>query len=183
MNGSLFPGRSGNAGALGSLPIPASERNGGPIAQQLIRSASIYVLEKRMIAAGRDPAVLSRSPDDWGDVGPELDRWIAETAASLAAATVAAIAVIDFEAVIIDGAFPTEVRRRIVVETAARSRPSTARGSRRSACLKEPSAPARARSGAPACRSLRASRATAKCSSRTGYEPDRIALNSGFSER
>ena len=72
-----------------------------------------------MIAAGRDPAVLSRSPDDWGDVGPELDQWIGEAAASLAAATVAAISVIDFEAVIIDGAFPAEVRRRIVAETAA----------------------------------------------------------------
>jgi predicted NBD/HSP70 family sugar kinase len=76
------------------------------------------VLEKKMIAAGRDPAVLSRSPDDWGEVGPELDQWIEEAAASLAAASVAAISVIDFEAVIIDGAFPAEVRRRIVAKTA-----------------------------------------------------------------
>jgi predicted NBD/HSP70 family sugar kinase len=117
LNGSLFPGRSGNAGALGSLPVPAKGAD-GTTAQQLIRSASIYVLEKQMIAADHDPAVLSRSPDDWGDVGAELDRWIGETAVSLAAATVAAISVIDFEAVIIDGALPPEVRRRIVAATA-----------------------------------------------------------------
>lgn len=117
LNGSLYPGRRGNAGALGSLPIPAKGAAGETAAQQLIRSASIYVLEKGMIAAGRDPGVLSRSPDDWGDVGPELEQWIGETAASLAAASVAAISVIDFEAVIIDGAFPAEVRRRIVEET------------------------------------------------------------------
>ncbi len=117
LNGSLYPGRTGNAGALGSLPVPAKGADGSATPQQLIRCASIYVLEKEMIAAGRDPAVLSRSPDDWGDVGPELDRWIEASAASLAAATVAAISVIDFEAVIIDGAFPTEVRRRIAAET------------------------------------------------------------------
>ena len=116
LNGSLYPGRSGNSGALGSLPVPANAGSGGP-AQQLIRSASIYVLEKAMIAAGRDPAVLSRSPEDWGTVGPELEAWIVEAAAGLAAATVAAISVIDFETVIIDGAFPAEVRRRIVAAT------------------------------------------------------------------
>jgi predicted NBD/HSP70 family sugar kinase len=118
LTGSLYPGRSGNAGALGSLPVPSHDPQGRPASQQLIRSASIYMLEKKMIAAGRDPAVLSRSPDDWGEVGPELDQWIEEAAASLAAASVAAISVIDFEAVIIDGAFPAEVRRRIVAKTA-----------------------------------------------------------------
>jgi predicted NBD/HSP70 family sugar kinase len=89
------------------------------ISQQLIRSASIYVLEEHMKSAAREPSVLSRSPDDWNGVGRELDRWIEQVSASLAAATVAAISVIDFEAVIIDGAFPAEVRRRIVEGTAA----------------------------------------------------------------
>lgn len=118
LNGSLYPGRTGNAGALGSLPIPVADPAGSAVSQQLIRSASIYVLEKQLIASGRDPSVLWRSPDDWGDVGEELDRWVGETAQSLAAATVAAISVIDFEAVIVDGAFPSEVRRRIVQATA-----------------------------------------------------------------
>jgi predicted NBD/HSP70 family sugar kinase len=118
LNGSLYPGRSGNAGALGSLPVPASGQAGSS-SQQLIRSASIYVLEQQLLAAGNDPAVLFSSPDDWGDVGPELDRWIAGTAAGLAAASVAAVSVIDFEAVVVDGAFPPEVRRRIVDATAA----------------------------------------------------------------
>ena len=47
-----------------------------------------------------------------------LDEWIEETAASLAQAVVAAISVIDFEAAIIDGAFPAEVRQRILARTA-----------------------------------------------------------------
>jgi predicted NBD/HSP70 family sugar kinase len=75
------------------------------------------VLEERLRAAGRDPSALWRSPDDWGDVGPELDRWIEQTAESLAAAIVSATSVIDFEAAIVDGAFPPEVRARIVEGT------------------------------------------------------------------
>src|SRR3954468_15789644 len=41
LNGSLFPGRSGNAGALGSMPIMRREPNGDASLQQLIRTASI----------------------------------------------------------------------------------------------------------------------------------------------
>jgi predicted NBD/HSP70 family sugar kinase len=125
LDGNLYAGRTGNAGAVGSMPIAAE----GPIAgegptatggatQQLIRSASIYVLEKKLIAAGKDPARIWQSPDAWGDFGPQLDEWIEETAASLAQAVVAAISVIDFEAAIIDGAFPAEVRQRILARTA-----------------------------------------------------------------
>ena len=58
LNGSLYPGRTGNAGALGSLPVPALADPAGRGSQQLIRSASIYVLEQQLLAAGRDPAVL-----------------------------------------------------------------------------------------------------------------------------
>lgn len=118
LNGSIFPGRTGNAGALGSMPTPV-RGDGGGVSQQLIRSASIYVLEKRLAAIGCDPSILWRSPDDWGDLGPELDRWIESAAEGLAAATVAAISVIDFETVIIDGAFPPAVRNGIVERTAA----------------------------------------------------------------
>lgn len=119
LNGSLYPGRTGNAGALGSLPVPTLAPSHMSGSQQLIRSASIYVLEQQMVAIGRDPTVLWRSPDDWGDVGPELDRWIDEAAMSLAAATLAAASIIDFETAIIDGAFPAEVRRLLVAKTAA----------------------------------------------------------------
>jgi predicted NBD/HSP70 family sugar kinase len=80
--------------------------------------ASIYVLERKLVAEGRDASVLWQSPDDWGDgLGPALDEWIEEVATSLAYSVVAAIAVIDVETVIIDGAFPVSVRRRIIEQT------------------------------------------------------------------
>jgi predicted NBD/HSP70 family sugar kinase len=109
LNGGLYPGRSGNAGALGSLPV-ANSRDGP---QQLIRSASLYVLEEQLIAAGLDPTVLWRSPDDWGDLGEPLERWLESAAEGLAFAAVSAISVIDFQAIIIDGALPAGVRARL----------------------------------------------------------------------
>ncbi len=114
LNGSLYPGREGNAGALGSMPIATIDGNGGLSSQQLIRHASISVLQNRLAAAGRDPSVLWLSPDDWGDPGALLDAWIDEVGDSLAFAAMAAVSVIDFEAVVIDGAFPLSVRSRIV---------------------------------------------------------------------
>jgi predicted NBD/HSP70 family sugar kinase len=119
LNGSLYPGRTGNAGALGSMPVATGEK--GRPASQLIRSASIYVLEKMLSADGRDPSVLWRTPESWGDLGPSVDRWIETAAESLAFAIVAAISVIDFPNAIIDGAFPTSVRARLVARTAEKA--------------------------------------------------------------
>ena len=117
LNGSLFPGRSGNAGALGSMPIMRREQNGETSLQQLIRTASIYQLERRVIAAGQRGTDIWLSPDDWSSFADPLEAWIAAAAEALAQAVAALLAVIDFEAVIIDGAFPVDVRRRLVERT------------------------------------------------------------------
>jgi len=117
LNGSLFPGRSGNAGALGSMPIMRREDNGATSLQQLIRTASIYRLERRLIAAGRRGTDIWLSPDDWSSFEDALDSWIAEAASALAQAVATLLAIIDFEAIIIDGAFPADVRRRLVERT------------------------------------------------------------------
>ena len=117
LDGHLFPGRTSNGGALGSMPAYSSGQTGGR-APQLMNVASIYVLERKLIAAGRSADVLWQSPDDWGsDLGPALEEWIGEVSESLAFAIVAAIAVIDVETVIIDGAFPEAVRTSIVDRT------------------------------------------------------------------
>ncbi|MDA9493633.1 ROK family transcriptional regulator [Bradyrhizobium sp. CCBAU 11361] len=117
LNGSLFPGRSGNAGALGSMPIMRREENGETSLQQLIRTASIYQLERRVIAAGQRGTDIWLSPDDWSSFADPLEAWITAAAEALAQAVAALLAVIDFEAVIIDGAFPVGVRRRLVERT------------------------------------------------------------------
>jgi predicted NBD/HSP70 family sugar kinase len=118
INGAVFTGSSGNAGAIGSMPVPGPRRQaGGKPAQQLIDAASVYMLESRLKAAGIDPSPLWLQPQDWSGLEPHLSAWIAEIAPPLAHAIVAASSVIDFPAIIIDGGFPPAVRRRIVAAT------------------------------------------------------------------
>ena len=50
------PGRTGNAGALGSMPVAPKGDGGG--APQLIACASIYQLERRLAAAGVDASSI-----------------------------------------------------------------------------------------------------------------------------
>src|SRR5919108_1685310 len=59
LNGMLYQGRTGNAGALGSMPVTGE----GPLGVlQLIRSASLYRLEQLISNQGRDPSMLWTVP-------------------------------------------------------------------------------------------------------------------------
>lgn len=113
LNSSLIKGRTGTAGALGSMPVP--DGKGGT--RQLIEAASISVLERKLREAGVDPRALWLSKSDWRDLGAPLDEWIEHTASALACAIAASASVIDFGAAIIDGGFPDWVRARIASAT------------------------------------------------------------------
>jgi predicted NBD/HSP70 family sugar kinase len=115
LDGALRPGRTGNAAALGSMPIIA--KSDVVAVTQLIACASIYQLERRLEAAGIDASSISATPESWSEFGVQLDDWIEETASALAYAVVAAISVIDFEAIVIDGALPATVRERLTART------------------------------------------------------------------
>jgi predicted NBD/HSP70 family sugar kinase len=115
LDGALRPGRTGNAAALGSMPIMAKSTGGA--APQLIACASIYQLERRLDAAGIDASSIWATPDSWDEFGLPLDDWIEQAASALAYASVAAISVIDFEAIVIDGEMPATIRERVAART------------------------------------------------------------------
>ena len=110
INDTVFEGNQGNAGALGSM------RSTGPSgeARQLIDVASIHLLEARLIEAGLDPHILWQEPQDWSALSRYVDPWIGQTAQELAKASLTVCSVIDFEAILIDGAFPEAVRSELV---------------------------------------------------------------------
>lgn len=114
LNHSVFEGRSGNAGAFGSLPMRGPDGHD----VQLIDAASLHLLETALTQAGHDPSVLWTSPQDWSRFDAILDNWIAVTAQQLALAALTVCSVIDFEAIVIDGGFPASVRDRLVAQTA-----------------------------------------------------------------
>ena len=114
----------GNAGAMGSLPT----RDAGGRPAQLIDTASLHLLERRLVAAGHDPARLWTLPQDWTGMDEVLEPWLDGVGAELARAAATVCAVIDFEAVLIDGGFPAEVREALVTRVRAALRDVDLRG-------------------------------------------------------
>lgn len=115
LNGKLFTGRTGNAGALGSMPVPGPDGR----MTQLISVASMASLERYLADAGHPAEGLWDTPPDWTMPEPILARWVAEVSAGLAHAVLSAAAVLDVEAALIDGWFPTTIRARLVDATRA----------------------------------------------------------------
>ncbi|WP_217351115.1 ROK family transcriptional regulator [Thalassospira marina] len=110
LNQAVYAGRTGNAGAFGSMPVV--DQAGKP--SQLIDQASLFALEEMLHGAGIDPTRLWRDPESWREISLQLDQWIAQAARSLALAITSVCSVIDFETVIVDGGFPAFVREKIV---------------------------------------------------------------------
>lgn len=109
LDGRLYTGRSGNAGAVGSMPV--RDDHGQMV--QLIERASICGLEAMLDAAGAPAISLWETPSDWQVDAEILGRWIEMTGRAIADAALAAVALVDFDAVIIDGSMPSSVRSRL----------------------------------------------------------------------
>jgi predicted NBD/HSP70 family sugar kinase len=112
LNGRLYTGPTGNAGAIGPIPVPGAT---GDI-QQLIELASLSGLEKTLAAAGGDAAgsrsgaEIWDSPTHWTMDPGVLERWMDQAAEAIAFSIATACSIIDFEAVVIDGWMPETVR-------------------------------------------------------------------------
>ena len=115
MNDQLYLGRTGNAAAVGSIQVPAP--GGGT--RRLIDLASMSVLAEAMEAAGEPSDHLWSQHDRW-EVSPAvLDRWLDQAAGALAQATLATAALLEIEAVLIDGWMPVAIRAEMVRRTEA----------------------------------------------------------------
>jgi predicted NBD/HSP70 family sugar kinase len=115
MNGQLFLGRTGNAAAVGSIQVPAP--GGGT--RRLIDLASMSVLAEAMEAAGEASDHLWTQHERWEVSAPVLSAWLDQAAAALAQATLAAAALLEVQAVLIDGWMPVAVRAELVQRTRA----------------------------------------------------------------
>ena len=110
LNNSVYVGRQGNAGALGSI------RSISPIGEsmQLIDMASIHLLEARLHEVDIETRQLWDDPDSWTRLTRYVEPWLLQTAQELAKASLSACSVIDFEAILIDGPFPASLRDDLV---------------------------------------------------------------------
>lgn len=114
LNGQLFLGRTGNAAGVG--PIPVAGRDGRIV--RLLGLASMSKLAEAMEAAGEPSGYLWERPDHWTVSPAILSDWMDNAAEGLAWAALAAGALIEIEAVLIDGWMPVEVRAELTRRTA-----------------------------------------------------------------
>lgn len=112
-NGRLWTGPTGHGGALGSMLVQAPAQ--GPV--QLIRLASLSVLEQSLQQAGITDFGLTEDAQDWTSISHHVQPWIEGAAAALAQASVTVAAVTDCRAVVIDGAIPDTICQSLVERT------------------------------------------------------------------
>ena len=115
MNGQLFLGRTGNAAGVG--PMLVSGPDGRLL--RLLEVASLNVLAESMETAGESSDHIWEQHQHWQVSRPLLDRWLASAARGLAHATLNAAALVEIEAVILDGWMPVSVRAELVQATEA----------------------------------------------------------------
>lgn len=116
INGQLFEGAQGNAGALGSMPVAAGKQNGP---EQLIRHASLNSLEIQLRAAGLDEGRMIADLLQDPRATPAFEAWCRSAAPAIAQAIAAAVSVIDFEGAVIDAMLHPPQRAQLVAEVQA----------------------------------------------------------------
>lgn len=113
LNGQLFAGRTGNAGGVGPMPVPGPD---GTL-QRLFDVASMSRLAEMMEASGEGADHLWEQHAEWQVSPAILDAWIQHAAEGLAYATLSAAALVELEAVMIDGWMPERVRAELTRRT------------------------------------------------------------------
>ncbi|MGB0848761.1 MAG: ROK family transcriptional regulator [Thiolinea sp.] len=119
MNRSFYNGSFNNAGAIGSMPLPAyyadEKEQGGANNNlvQLINCASRYLLNNQLEDLGANPRQVLKAYADSGSA-PEayqklVNKWMIQASSAIAYAIVSTVSVIDFEGIIIDGQLPAPI--------------------------------------------------------------------------
>jgi len=114
LDGRLHLGPRGNAGAVGSLPIPPLGDGRPP---QLIHRASGILLEQAFRKLGTPATAAHDERALKGALRPLTTQWIEDTGPALALTVASAAAMLDLEAAVVDGS----MHRDVVVEVVGRT--------------------------------------------------------------
>ncbi len=110
LNGRLHTGPTGNAAAIGSMPVPGPKGR----MRQLITVGSLAELERAMVARQLDASQIWDRAEGWQVPQDLRNDWIAEAAAGIAHAILCATATVELKAVMIDGWLPADWRGALV---------------------------------------------------------------------
>lgn len=114
LSGHLLPGARGNAGAVGSLPLGIAQ---GGVPVQLLEKASGWQLEQALIQAGFDPQLVHDDAIIDSRYRPWTEAWLQTAADALAMTIIASTALLDLDAVVLDGSVSRLLLQRLLLQT------------------------------------------------------------------
>lgn len=117
INSQLHAGIHNNAGAVASLPLQVAQAPDAP--PQLISQASLWELEQCFKARGLDPSAAYDERAMQPPFESDTQAWVASAANALAHSVVSATALLDIDAVVMDGSFCRPLLQRLIEATGA----------------------------------------------------------------
>lgn len=119
LSGHIVNGDRGNAGAIGSLPVgwvsPRAKRGGK--ATQLLQLASGWQLEQALLAAGHNPLLIHHNDIMDAAYAPICQAWLAQASQALAMTVAGSAAMLDLDAVVIDGSLGASLMSALMAAT------------------------------------------------------------------
>ncbi len=114
LSGHLISGPRGNAGAIGSMPLGLAGLTGP---SQLLEIASGWPLERALMERGRDPRLVMNDQILAPDNADVVQPWLRDAGQALAMTATTATALLDLDAVIIDGSLARGLLQALVAHT------------------------------------------------------------------
>jgi predicted NBD/HSP70 family sugar kinase len=122
MDGHIVNGPRGNAGAIGSMPIglpPLGTRANANTPAQLLQLASGWQLEQALMVAGHDPLLVQQNAIMSPEFSAFTQPWLSQAAKALAMSATSAAALLDLDAIIMDGSLNPKLLQALIQQTEA----------------------------------------------------------------
>jgi len=122
MDGHIVNGPRGNAGAIGSMPIglpPLGTRANTNTPAQLLQLASGWQLEQALMAAGHEPLLVQQDNIMRPAYSALTQAWLSQAAKALAMSATSATALLDLDAIIMDGSLNPKLLQALMAQTQA----------------------------------------------------------------
>ena len=122
MDGHIVNGPRGNAGAIGSMPIglpPLGTRANTNTPAQLLQLASGWQLEQALMAAGHEPLLVQQDNIMSPTYSALTQAWLSQAAKALAMSATSATALLDLDAIIMDGSLNPKLLQALMAQTQA----------------------------------------------------------------
>lgn len=115
INSRPHSGLHSNAGAVASMPLQVAEKSGTP--PQLVTRASLWELEQTFKAAGLDPTAAYDERAMQPAFAGLTEAWTRSAAIALAHSAVSATALLDIDAVVMDGSCCRLLLEQLIIAT------------------------------------------------------------------